>query len=456
MNNTPNPKMSAQEYCLRWKYHHSNLQQMFSNLLERESYTDVTLACEGKTLRAHKMVLSACSTYFDSIFSEYSEKNPIVILKDVKYMDMKSLVNFMYRGEINVQNSHLSSLLKTAEDLRIKGLAQMSWPADGPGNDQIKEETKGNGSDGQWKQRTSDDGSASQVSVSNGSESPASKRKRPNSYSPKIANESGEEQSHWDQDDSEPEIISNPDPLASDDRGYGNMMPHNTSQETFNDHEADTGYNNTGDVHDSQPTIEPVAPPPPPPPPPTSSNAPLSERFRDVVKMNDYLVSGRRPQFWEEGFTRNVMEAIRNKEIEMKAGAEILGVSYGTLYGRYREAFGCLKHPYRVRDFWSEPGPAGVLGKLQRKEITLFRAAEILNVTVATLANYLSTLRQEEASPYTLRDTLLMDDGNRDGMLMGHMEDSYIPHHQLIKQEAHIGMGVTDDDLDPENSHGAV
>ena len=50
------------------------------------------------------MVLSACSTYFDSIFSEYAEKNPIVILKDVKYMDMKSLVNFMYRGEINVQN----------------------------------------------------------------------------------------------------------------------------------------------------------------------------------------------------------------------------------------------------------------------------------------------------------------------------------------------------------------
>lgn len=51
-----------------------------------------------------QMVLSACSTYFDSIFSEYSEKNPIVILKDVKFMDMKSLVNFMYRGEINVQN----------------------------------------------------------------------------------------------------------------------------------------------------------------------------------------------------------------------------------------------------------------------------------------------------------------------------------------------------------------
>ncbi|KAI4474705.1 hypothetical protein M0804_014712, partial [Polistes exclamans] len=46
--------MFPQQYCLRWKYHHSNLQTMFSQLLERQAYCDVTLACEGQTLRAHK------------------------------------------------------------------------------------------------------------------------------------------------------------------------------------------------------------------------------------------------------------------------------------------------------------------------------------------------------------------------------------------------------------------
>ncbi|EZA53196.1 Protein bric-a-brac [Ooceraea biroi] len=49
--------MFPQQYCLRWKYHHSNLQTMFSQLLERQAYCDVTLACEGKTLRAHKSLL---------------------------------------------------------------------------------------------------------------------------------------------------------------------------------------------------------------------------------------------------------------------------------------------------------------------------------------------------------------------------------------------------------------
>lgn len=61
MRPTAEDTMSAltpQQYCLRWKYHHSNLQAMFSQLLERESYCDVTLACEGKTLRAHKVLYS--------------------------------------------------------------------------------------------------------------------------------------------------------------------------------------------------------------------------------------------------------------------------------------------------------------------------------------------------------------------------------------------------------------
>lgn len=84
---------------------------------------------------------------------------------------------------------------------------------------------------------------------------------------------------------------------------------------------------------------------------PQGSNTPstnnLEANWPDVIKMNDYLNTGRRQQFWEEPFTKRVMDAIKNKDLEMKSAAELLGVSYGTLYGRYRDAYGCLKHPYR-------------------------------------------------------------------------------------------------------------
>lgn len=53
-------------------------------------------------------------------------KHPIVILKDVRYSDLKTLVDFMYYGEVNVSQERLPHIIKTAEMLKIKGLAEMS------------------------------------------------------------------------------------------------------------------------------------------------------------------------------------------------------------------------------------------------------------------------------------------------------------------------------------------
>jgi hypothetical protein len=31
------------------------------------------------------------------------------------------------------------------------------------------------------------------------------------------------------------------------------------------------------------------------------------EEWKDVIRMNDYLTKGRRPQFWEEPFTKKIL-----------------------------------------------------------------------------------------------------------------------------------------------------
>ncbi|CAH2268760.1 jg23783 [Pararge aegeria aegeria] len=99
---------------------------VFDQLLHAETFTDVTLAVEGQLLKAHKMVLSACSPYFQALFVNHQEKHPIVILKDVPYSDMKSLLDFMYRGEVSVDQERLTAFLKVAESLRIKGLTEVN------------------------------------------------------------------------------------------------------------------------------------------------------------------------------------------------------------------------------------------------------------------------------------------------------------------------------------------
>lgn len=119
--------MGSEHYCLRWNNHQNNLLGVFSQLLQDESLVDVTLACaEGHSIRAHKVVLSACSSYFRSLFVDHPGRHPIVILKDVSFSELRTLVEFMYRGEVNVEYCRLSALLKTAESLKVKGLAEMT------------------------------------------------------------------------------------------------------------------------------------------------------------------------------------------------------------------------------------------------------------------------------------------------------------------------------------------
>lgn len=120
------PNMSSQRFCLRWNNHQSNLLSVFDQLLHDESFVDVTLAVEGKLLKAHKMVLSACSPYFQTLFVNHPDKHPIVILKDVPYNDMRSLLDFMYRGEVSVDQDRLTAFLRVAESLRIKGLTEVN------------------------------------------------------------------------------------------------------------------------------------------------------------------------------------------------------------------------------------------------------------------------------------------------------------------------------------------
>jgi hypothetical protein len=43
-------------------------------------------------------------------------------MKDMKYWEVQALVDFMYKGEVNVTQEELGTLLKAAEALEVRGL----------------------------------------------------------------------------------------------------------------------------------------------------------------------------------------------------------------------------------------------------------------------------------------------------------------------------------------------
>ncbi|XP_053201718.1 protein tramtrack, beta isoform-like [Panonychus citri] len=120
--------MSAQAFCLRRNNHSSDMSEHFERMFKEEAMVDVTLSCVDGSIRAHKMVLSACSSYFKNIFNKFVNpyQYPVVIMKDIPFADLRAIVEFIYRGEVFVPQEQLASVLKSAESLKVKGLSEVN------------------------------------------------------------------------------------------------------------------------------------------------------------------------------------------------------------------------------------------------------------------------------------------------------------------------------------------
>ncbi|CAK1553860.1 unnamed protein product [Leptosia nina] len=115
--------VSDKTFHLKWNNHLQNLSQLFTTIYSSSALADVTLSCRDGTLKAHKLVLSACSPYFEQIFKDNPCQHPIVILKGIPFSEINLLVEFMYKGSVDVQELDLQSLMHTASELEIRGLA---------------------------------------------------------------------------------------------------------------------------------------------------------------------------------------------------------------------------------------------------------------------------------------------------------------------------------------------
>lgn len=58
---------SDELFYLKWNNFQKNVSTQFEKLREEDDLVDITFACEGKKLTAHKLVLFACSPFFKDL-----------------------------------------------------------------------------------------------------------------------------------------------------------------------------------------------------------------------------------------------------------------------------------------------------------------------------------------------------------------------------------------------------
>lgn len=142
----------SDEFALCWNNFTDNISSGFHSLISSGHFCDVTIgkfdyfflssiafsqlflqftnkilffyaAVDGTLLKAHKLVLSICSPYFQDMFvSMPPNLHPILILKDMSAALVSTLLEFMYQGSVNVKQDELQAFMKIAETLQIKGL----------------------------------------------------------------------------------------------------------------------------------------------------------------------------------------------------------------------------------------------------------------------------------------------------------------------------------------------
>ena len=56
--------MANEKLCLKWNDFQDVLKSSVGELRDSIDFTDVTLVCEDQSVKAHKVILSACSPFF--------------------------------------------------------------------------------------------------------------------------------------------------------------------------------------------------------------------------------------------------------------------------------------------------------------------------------------------------------------------------------------------------------
>ena len=95
--------MNSEKFSLKWNDFQKNVSQSFGLLRQEEDLFDVTLVSEDEIqIPAHKLVLSASSSFFKSILRKNAHSHPLLYLGGVNSRKLHFILDYIYHGSSTV------------------------------------------------------------------------------------------------------------------------------------------------------------------------------------------------------------------------------------------------------------------------------------------------------------------------------------------------------------------
>ena len=114
---------SSEKFCLKWNDFQQNVSKSFSQLRQQSGLFDVTLvSSDQQQVSAHRLVLSACSEFFKTIFYSNTHSHPLLYLDGVNSEEVNLMLNYVYQGEVQIYQENLDRFLEIAKKFKLDGL----------------------------------------------------------------------------------------------------------------------------------------------------------------------------------------------------------------------------------------------------------------------------------------------------------------------------------------------
>ena len=126
--------MASEKFCLSWNDFQATVSNSFRTFQKDGDFHDVTLVTEDlQQLKAHKVILSACSEFFKTILKANTHSHPLIYLNGVDSTNMQYILDYMYNGEVSIYQDQLDAFLSRAETMNVSGLIGDEKQNDGQG-----------------------------------------------------------------------------------------------------------------------------------------------------------------------------------------------------------------------------------------------------------------------------------------------------------------------------------
>ncbi|XP_048765786.1 kelch-like protein 26 [Ostrea edulis] len=121
INNMTDNTLPLMEMSLKARNHFEKIVQGLDDLRQKSLLCDYTLKADEESFAVHKVVMVACSDYFQAMLTSNMKEchEDIVELKGISANGLKIIVDFAYTGELKLNTQNVEDVLSAATHLQV-------------------------------------------------------------------------------------------------------------------------------------------------------------------------------------------------------------------------------------------------------------------------------------------------------------------------------------------------